>query len=94
MSRKITTEISFKIESKFEELVKIFEIEEADIRHSEYDIKPLFIGLSKEDPRKVISIYKASEEIYKSLLRKLLNGIKVIKLITKLWKNHLGYEGL
>ena len=38
MSRKITTVISFKIESIFEEWVKIFDSKEADLRHSEFDI--------------------------------------------------------
>ncbi len=41
MFRKITTAISFKIESTFEEWVKIFDSKEADLRHSEFDIKPL-----------------------------------------------------
>ena len=48
MSRKITTVISFKIESTFEEWVKIFDSKEADLRHSEFDIKPLFRGFSKD----------------------------------------------
>ena len=41
MSRKITTVISFKIESIFEEWVKIFDSKEADRRHSEFEIKLL-----------------------------------------------------
>ena len=53
MSRKITTVISFKIEITFEEWVKIFDSKEADLRHSEFDIKPLFRGFSKDDPKKV-----------------------------------------
>ena len=59
MSRKITTVISFKIESKFEEWVRIFDSKEADLRHSEFDIKPLFKGFSKDDPRKLICIHQA-----------------------------------
>jgi len=54
MSRKITTVISFKIESTFKEWVKIFDSKEADHRHSDFDIKPLFRGFSKDDPKKVI----------------------------------------
>ena len=61
MSREITTVISFKIESKFEEWVKIFDSKEADLRHSEFDIKPLFRGFSKDDPKKVICIHQAPE---------------------------------
>ena len=61
MSRKITTVISFKIESSFEEWVKIFDSKEADLRHSEFDIKPLFRGCSKDDPKRVICIHQAPE---------------------------------
>ena len=42
MFKKITTVISFKIESTFEEWVKIFDSKEADLRYSEFYIKPLF----------------------------------------------------
>ena len=61
MSRKITTVISFKIESTFEEGVKFFDSKEAELRHFEFDIKPLFIGFSKDDPKKVICIQQAPE---------------------------------
>ena len=61
MYRKITTLISFKIESKFDEWVKIFDSKEADLRHLEIDIKPLFRELSKDDPKKVICIHQAPE---------------------------------
>ena len=57
MSRKITTVISLKIESTFEEWVKISDSKEADLRHSEFDINPLFRGFSKDDPKKVICIH-------------------------------------
>ena len=59
MSRKITTVISFK--STFEEWVKIFDSKEANLRHSEFDIKPLFRGFSKHGPEKVICIHQAPE---------------------------------
>ena len=59
MSRKIKTVISFKIKSTFEEWVKIFESKEANLRHSEFDIKPLFRGFSKDDPKKTC-LHKAS----------------------------------
>ena len=68
MSRKITTVISFKIESTFEELVNIFDSKEVDLRHSEFGIKPLFRRLSKDDPKKVICINQALEgNIQKSI---------------------------
>ena len=61
LSREITTIISFKIESKFEEWVKNFDSKEADLRYSEFDIKLLFKGFSKDDPKKIICIHKAPE---------------------------------
>ena len=61
MTRKITTIISFKTESTFEEWVKIFDSKEAELRHSEFDIKPLLRGFSKDDPNKVICIHQAPE---------------------------------
>ena len=61
MPRVITTVISFKIESSFEEWAKIFDSEEAERRHSEFDIKPLFRGCSKDDSQKVICIHQAPE---------------------------------
>ena len=61
MSRKITTVISFKIESAFEELVNIFDSKETDLRNSEFDIKSQFKGFSKDDTKKVIFIQQAPE---------------------------------
>jgi len=73
MSRKITTVISFKIESIFEEWVKIFDSKEVDLRHSEFDIKPLFRGFSKDDPKKVICINRLQREIFKNLFKQIVN---------------------
>ena len=61
MTRKITTVLTFKIESKFEEWAAIFDSEEADRRHSEFNIKPIFRGVSKDDPKKVIIMLQAPE---------------------------------
>ena len=61
MSRKINTVISFKIENTFKEWVKIFDSDEADLKQSEFYIKPLFKGFSKDDPKKVICIHHAPE---------------------------------
>ena len=41
--------------------VGIWKSAEADKRHSEFDIKPLFRGVSKEDPQKIIVIHQAPE---------------------------------
>jgi len=61
MSRKITTVISFKIKSTFEEWVKIFDSKKVDLSYSEFDIKSLFRGFSEDDPKKVICINQAPE---------------------------------
>tara|TARA_B100000927_G_scaffold112598_1_gene90898 strand:- start:187 stop:462 length:276 start_codon:yes stop_codon:yes gene_type:complete len=61
MTRKITTVLTFRIESTFEEWSTIFDSEEAERRHSEFDIKPIFRGVSKDDPKKVIVLLQAPE---------------------------------
>tara|TARA_B100000941_G_C28172628_1_gene382987 strand:- start:95 stop:313 length:219 start_codon:yes stop_codon:yes gene_type:complete len=40
---------------------KIFDSKEVDLRHSIFDIKPLFKGFSKDDPKKVICIKQPLE---------------------------------
>jgi len=76
MTRKITTVISFKIESRFEEWVKIFDSKEADLRHSEFDIKPLFRGFSRFDPKKVICIHQAPKGIIQKFVQANIEWIK------------------
>ena len=61
MSIKIKTVIYFKIESTLEKLVKIFESKGADLKHSEFDIKSLFRGFRKDDPKRVICINQSPE---------------------------------
>ena len=61
MSCSVTSVFTFNIESTFDEWAAIFDSAEADKRHSEFDIKPLFRGFSKDDPKKVICIHQAPE---------------------------------
>ena len=61
MSCSVTSVFTFKIESTFDEWVAIFDSEEAEKRHAEYDIKPLYRGVSSEDSQKVIVIHQAPE---------------------------------
>jgi len=61
MSCTVTSVFTFKIDSTFNEWVAIFDSEEAEKRHAEFDIKPLYRGVSKDDPRKVIVIHQAQE---------------------------------
>jgi hypothetical protein len=53
MSCSITSVFTFKIESTFDEWVAIFDSAEADKRHSEFDIKPLFRGVSLKEIQNV-----------------------------------------
>ena len=69
ISRGITTIISFMIESKFEELVKILDSKEADRRHSNFDIKPIFRGFSKDDIKQVICIHQSPKENIQKFLQ-------------------------
>ena len=80
MSRKITTVISFKIESSFEEWVKIFDSKEADLRHSEFDIKSLFRGFSKDDPRKANFIHHALKGNIQKFVQANSEWIKIHKV--------------
>ena len=59
MSCSVTSVFTFKIESTFDEWAAIFDSAEGNKRHSEFNIKPLFRGVSKEDPQKVIVIHQA-----------------------------------
>ena len=59
MSYSITSVFTFRIESTFEEWSAIFDSVEADKRHAEFNIKPLFRGVSNKDPQKVIVIHQA-----------------------------------
>ena len=61
MSFLVTSVFTFKIESTFEEWAAIFDSTEADKRHSEFNIKPIFRGVSKQDLQKVIVIHQAPE---------------------------------
>ena len=61
MTLKITTVLTFKIESTLKEWTEIFDSEEANRRHSEFDIKPIFRGVNKDDPKKVIIMLQAPE---------------------------------
>ena len=80
MSRKITTVIFFKIESTFEEWVKIFDSKEADLRHYEFDMKPLFRVLSKDDPKQVICINQAIEGNIQKFIQANSEWIKSLKV--------------
>ena len=61
MSCSVTSIFTFRIESTFDEWSAIFDSAEADRRHSEFDIKPLFRGQSNKDPQKVIVIHQGPE---------------------------------
>ena len=66
MPCSVTSVFTFKIESTFDEWALIFDSAEADKRHSEFNIKPLFRCVSMHDPQKVIVIHQAPEVTSKS----------------------------
>ena len=61
MSCSVTSVFTFKIESTFDEWAAIFDSAEADKRHAEFDIKPLFRVVSKVDAQRIIVIHQAPE---------------------------------
>ena len=61
MGIKLTTVFTFKIRSTFDQWLEFFDSKESVGRLSEFDIKPLYRGQSKQDPQKVIVIYQAQE---------------------------------
>ena len=61
MGRKLTTVFTFTINSNFDQWLEFFDSKEAFERLSEFDIKPLYRGQSKQDPQKVIVIHQAPE---------------------------------
>ena len=61
MSYRITSLFTFKIQSTFNEWAEIFDSEETDKRHSEFNIKPLFRGLSKQDTQRITVIQQTPE---------------------------------
>ena len=76
MSRKITAEIAFKIESSFYEWANKFDSKAANIRNSEFDIKILFKGFIKDDSQKLICIQKALWENIQNILQSNSEQIK------------------
>ncbi len=56
-----TTVVTFKLNGTFAAWSAIFDSDEADKRHAEYGIKPLYRGVSKVDPKKVIVIHQHKE---------------------------------
>ena len=93
MSCSVTSVFTFKIESTFDEWAAIFDSAEADKRHSEFDIKPLFRGVSKEDPQKIIVIHQAPEGNVQKFVEAngdWMIGWQLIELTYQQWKNPLG----
>ena len=80
MSTDITTLISLKIKSTFEEWVKIFDSKVTDLIHSEFHTKPLFRGFSKDDPKKVICIDQSPEVSIQKFVKANIEWISSQKL--------------
>ena len=76
MSTKIKTLIIFKIESIFEEWVKIFDSKQSVPGHYEFDIKALSRGFSKAEPKEVICIYQALDGYIQKFVQETSEWIK------------------
>ncbi len=61
MSDTVTSVLTFRIESTFDEWSSIIDNEEAYKRHLEFEINPLFTGVNKDDPQGVIVIHQTPE---------------------------------
>ena len=90
MSSLVTSVFTFKIESNFNEWAAIFDSSEADKRHSKFNIKSLFRGISKESPQMLLSFIKLQRAIFKNLLKLMGTGCRLTELTYPLWKNPLG----
>ena len=80
MSCLVTSVFTFRIESNFDEWLKIFDSKESDKRHSEFNIKPLFRGVSNEDSQKVIVIHQAPEGNIKKFVEANIDWIATHKV--------------
>ena len=58
-------------------------VKEADLRHPDFYVKPLFRGFSKDDPKKVICIHKAPEGNIKKFVQAKSEWIKIQKKLIK-----------
>ena len=61
MAINLTTVFTFKIRCTFDEWLEYFDSIEASEKLSEFGIKPIYRGKSKEDHQKVIVIHEAPE---------------------------------
>ena len=61
MVMNTTTVFTFKIEIAFKEWLAFFDSKDSYKRLSEFNIKPIYRGQSKKDPKKVIVIHQGPE---------------------------------
>ena len=66
----ITTVITLNIDVPFSEWVKSFDSDLAGERHAEFGIKPLYRGVSKDDPTKIVVIHQAPEGAAEAFIAK------------------------
>ena len=87
----ITTSIfTFEIESTFNEWLAFFDSKDSGKRLAEYDIKPLFRGQCKNDPKKVIVIHQAQEGKIQGFFEKhgswiATHGVKISTIEVSEW---------
>ena len=90
MSCTVTSVFIFKIESTFDEWASIFDSAEADKRHAEFDIKPLFRGVARKILKKLLLFIKLQKVMFKSLWKQTVTGWQPIELTYQRWRKRLG----
>ncbi len=74
MGKRLTTVFTFKIKSTFDQWLEFFDSKESGERLSEFDIKPLYRGQSKQDPQKLLLFIRLLRAICKSSLKSMALG--------------------
>ena len=62
-----TTIFTFKISVSFEEWAKGFDSPDVDALHKANAVKPLYRGVSKDDPQSVVVVHQAEEGVAKAM---------------------------
>ena len=86
MISSLTSLLMFKIETTFNEWIAIFDCQEENKRHSRFNIKSLFKGVSKEGPQKVFFIHKTPEGNIQNFFNSIEHWISTHKVYLSIMK--------
>ena len=90
MAINITTVFIFEIEIDFDKWLSFFDSKDSNERLSEFDIKPLFRGQCKKDPKRVIVIHQSPEGNMQKFFKKYgswiaTHGVKISTIEISDW---------